>query len=63
MKKKNLKIISGISQDIVNKMLSYESNENEGIIILPRTILNEWQRVLFEVVVDEGKANKKDKKK
>lgn len=55
MKKKNLKIISGISQDISTKMFSHESTENEGVIILPRTILNEWQKILFEVVVDETK--------
>lgn len=56
MKSKNLKCLSEISQDICNKMISYQS-QDEKIVILPKTFLDTWQREIFKIVADEVKKD------
>lgn len=54
LKNKNLKRLSGISQDICNKMIAYQSQDKD-IVIMPKTFLDSWQRELFRIVADETK--------
>lgn len=54
MKKNNLKILSEISQDMCNKMVAYQTQEKD-VIILPRSFLDTWQREIFKIVADEVK--------
>ena len=54
MKNENLMRLSEISQDICNKMITYQSQE-KNTVILPKTFLDAWQRELFKLVADETK--------
>lgn len=53
MKNKNAKRLSEISQDICNKMIAYQSQDKD-VVIIPKTFLDTWQRELFKIVVDES---------
>ena len=56
MKSENLKCLSEISQDICNKMIAYQSQDKDTVI-LPKTFLNTWQREIFKIVADEVKED------
>ena len=56
MKTENLMRLSEISQDICNKMITYQSKEKD-IVIIPKSFLDNWQRELFKIVADETNVN------
>lgn len=53
MKNKNLDRISNLSQTILNAMISFESKENKGVVYVPKSMLDAWQRELFSILKDE----------
>lgn len=58
MKSENVKRLSEVSQDICNKMITYQSQDKD-IVILPKSFLDTWQREIFNIVEDEEVTNGK----